>query len=193
MRNNYILVTDSLIEPITLQEVKTYLRIDTNDYDNILTPLIKTVRQLAEKITGRDFINKTWKTYLDCFPQCGIEIKKSKLQSITSIKYYSDSVQIILDPSVYYITDESTYASIYLACNKFYPKTDHCRRQAIEITFVSGYGLLASDVPQALRQAMITHVAYLFNNTGDCADDGAALFRSMYLPYILAQKLVLVI
>ena len=190
---NYILVTDSAVEPITLAEVKTYLRIDTTDYDNILTPLIQTVRQLAEKITGRDFINKTWKTYLDRFPTCeGIEIKKSKLQSITSIKYYTDSVLTLLASSVYYNTEDASYSSIYLVDGQSYPTTD-CRKQAVEIIFVSGYGATASDVPQALRQAMITHVAYLFENTGDCADGGVAQFKSMYLPYILAQKLVLVI
>ena len=190
---NYILQTDSASEAVTLDEVKTYLRIDGTDYDAILTPLIKSVRQLAEKITGRDFINKTWKTYLDYFPSCEeIEIKKSKLQSINSIQYYTNGVLTTLASSVYYITDEDSYSSIYLVDGQSYPLVD-CRKQAVEIVFVSGYGASASDVPQALKQAMITHIAYLFENSGDCSDGGESLFKSMYFPYILPQKMVLVI
>ena len=77
----YILLNDSSTEPLTLSEVKTHLRIDGTDYDSILTPLIKTVRQLAEGITGRDFINKTWQLYLDQLYD-GFVIQKSKLQSM---------------------------------------------------------------------------------------------------------------
>jgi len=207
---DYILTTDSATEPLTLAEVKTYLRIDTTDYDNILTPLITTVRQLAEKITGRDFINKTWTTYLDFFPSSNyfallpyvcnypydysIELKKSKLQSITSIKYYINDVLTTLSSSIYYISNEASYSSIYLTDGQSYPSVD-TRKQAVEIIFLSGYGATAADVPEALKQAMLVHIAYLFENTGDCADNssGGQQYKSMYLPYILPQKLVLVI
>tara|TARA_R110000787_G_scaffold287_1_gene921 strand:+ start:1094 stop:1681 length:588 start_codon:yes stop_codon:yes gene_type:complete len=184
---NYILITDSATESLTLAEVKTYLRIDGTDYDNILTPLIKTVRQLAEKITGRDFIDKTWKTYLDYFPgREGIELRKSKLQSVTSINYYNKNTLTLLNAADYYITNEVDYSSIYLIEGQSYPATDN-RRQAVEITFVSGYGADADAVPQALKQAMLSHVAYLFENTGDCTDSGEAQFKQMYFPYILSQ------
>ena len=191
---NYILVTDSATEPLTLAEVKTYLRIDGTDYDSILTPLIKTVRQLAEKITGRDFINKTWKTYIDYFPgYCeGIEIKKSKLQSITDIKYYLSTVLTTLSSAVYYFTDEDTFSSIYLVDGQSYPTID-VRKQSVVITFVSGYGADATYVPQALKQAMLSHIAFLFENTGDCADNGEAQFKGMYLAYTVHQNMILVI
>lgn len=192
---NYILVTDAASEPVTLSEVKTYLRIDGTDYDNILTPLITTVRQIAENITGRDFINKTWKTYLDSFPTCyreGIQIKKSKLQSITSLKYYTDEVLTLFDSSNYYVSEEDTYSSIFIKDSASWPSIDF-RKQAIEIIFVSGYGADATYVPQALKQAMLSHIAYLFENTGDCSDNGTSQFKSLYLTYILPQKLVLAI
>lgn len=210
---NYILVTDSASEPVTLTEVKTYLRIDGTDYDNILTPLITTARQLAEKITGRDMINKTWKTYLDYFAfgaypssytnivlnsygffESGyaIELAKSKLQSITSIKYLVDDVLTVYDSSNYYITNESDYSSIYLTSSATAPTVD-VKKQAVEIIFVSGYGASSSDVPQALRQAILAHIAYLFNNPDDCDSSGNALANSIYAPYIVTNKLFYII
>lgn len=188
----YILAEDAASEPLTLSEVKTHLRLDGSDYDDILTPLIKTARQFGEEITGRDFINKTYKCYLDAFPTyCDgrILIKKSKLQSITSIKYYLDDVLTTLDSSIYYITDSPTYASIYLKNNQSYPVTIDERKQAVEITFVAGYGASASSVPQGLKQAMLSHITYLYKNAGDCANDYLQ-FRELYFPYIIADKLV---
>lgn len=186
---NYTLVTDATSEPITLNEVRNHLRIDGIDYDAILTPLIKTVRQIAEKTTGRDMINKTWRTYLDCFPSYnGIEIKKSKLQSITSIKYYINDVLTTQDSNSYYFTDEE-YSSIEIKNSYSWASSDE-RKQAVQITFVAGYGADATFVPQALKQAMLSHVAFLYENAGDCVDSGEAQFKKLYFPYILPQLLV---
>lgn len=191
--NTYILVTDAASEPITLDEVKAALRIDGTDYDAVLTPLITTARQIGERITGRDFINKTWKTFLHCFPSdCeGITIEKSKLQSITSIKYYSGGSQLTLNSANYYKTEEADYSSIYLVENQSYPATDQ-RKQAIEITFVSGYGTTAENVPQAIRSALISMVVALYENAGDCAEGGEgseAQFKKLLYTFIIAQKL----
>lgn len=195
MAKDYILETDAAEEPITLAEVKTALRIDGTDYDSILTPLIKTARQIGEKITGRDFVNKTWKLYMDEFPCAdseGIEIEKSKLQSITSIKYYIDSVLTTLSSANYYKTNDANYSSVYLVENQAYPNTDS-RKQAVEIIFVSGYGASASDVPQAIKQALISMVVALYENAGDCAESSngqMAQFKYLFSGYIIPQKLV---
>lgn len=204
---NYILSTDAATEPLTLAEVKTFLRITTTDYDDILTPLIKTARQLCEKITGRDMINKTWVTYLDNF-SCGfypnnfypfsynsdysIGLLKSKLQSITSLEYYIDDVLTTFDATKYYITDEADYAAIYLKKNQSFPSIDD-RRQAVKITFVSGYGVDAASVPEALKEGMKFHISALFDNAGDCSGCDSSLYMKFYLPYKVSKLLFRVI
>ena len=181
----YILLTDSAIEPISLSEVKTHLRIDTNDYDNILTPLIKTARNLAESYTGRDFINKTWELYLDSF-QSGLELKKTKLQSITSFQYILNNVLITFDSSKYYFTKSENYSKIYLKSSESFPSFDDIK-QAIKITFVSGYGATTNDIPQGLKNALLNHIAYLFENAGDCSDT-KEIYQN-YLPYTAPKQL----
>lgn len=187
--SNYVLVTDSASEPITLSEVKTHLRIDGSDYDSILTPYIKTARQIGEKVTGRDFINKTWKTFVNDFPcsDVGIEIQKSKLQSITSIQYYVDDSLTTFDSSNYYFTEsDNQYSQIFVNDGVSYPSNVDNRKQAVVITFVSGYGADASDVPQALKQAMLSHISYLYYNAGDCtSQEGVAQYQSLYSAYKL--------
>lgn len=206
---NYILITDAATEPLTLDEVKEFLRIDGNDFDDILTPLIKTVRQLAEKYTGRDMINKTWKTYLDNFHlrsyegycynniypwyscgDVGIEILKSKLQSISSIQYYKDGSLTTFSSSNYYATDESDYSSIYLSDGSSFPSDVDKRKQAVVIEFVSGYGATSASVPEALKEAMLYHIAALFENAGDCNDCESDLYKDLYAPYKLTRLLL---
>jgi uncharacterized phiE125 gp8 family phage protein len=196
---NYILVSEIGSELLTLSDIKTHLRLDGSDYDSILTPLIKTSRLIGEKITGRDFIEKEYKTYLDYFPNYsygyydnynnyeGIEIRKSKLLSITSIQYYDENnVLQTLSSSDYYITNEADYSSIFINKDKSFPNT-YCRKQAVIITFKTSF----PNFPQDLKQAMLSVCSYLFENTGDCVNEGNSQFKSLFFPYIISQIFLL--
>lgn len=188
----YILITDAITEVVTLAEIKAFLRIDGNDFDNILTPFIKVSRQIGEKITGREFVEKEFKTYLDYFPSsnyCGIELRKSKLKSITSIQYYDESnVLQTLDANDYYFTDSPEYSSIYLKKDKSFPNT-YDKKQAVIITFKADY----PNRPEAIKQACLSVCSYLFENSGDCIiDENNSLFQQLFYPYILGQKLFIV-
>lgn len=187
---NYILSSEIGSEVLTLADIKTHLRLDGSDYDSILTPLIKTSRQIGEKITGRDFIEKEWKTYLDEFPvsNCiGIELRKSKLKSITSVQYYDENNALqTLSASDYYTTEEADYSALFIKCDKSFPQT-YCRKQAVIITFRTDY----PNFPQDLKQAMLSACSYLFENTGDCTNDGNSQFKSLFFPYIISQLFLL--
>lgn len=185
---NYILVSEIGSEPLTLNDIQTHLRLDGLDYVCILTPMIKTSRLIGEKITGRDFIEKEWRTYLDYFPTCeGIELRKSKLLSITSIQYYDENnVLQTLSSDDYYITQEADYSSIFIKSDKSFPRT-YCRKQAVIITFRTSF----PNFPQDLKQAMLSVCQYLFENTGDCINDGNSQFKSLFFPYIISQIFLL--
>lgn len=188
---NYILVTGpGATLPVSLSDVKTWLKIPnslTVD-DNLITALIKSSAGIFEKITGRDLINKTYRTSLDSFPcvdglsyysgvsslapqyhDNGIIIRKSKLQSITSIQYYKDGVLTTWASSNYYITDLPDYSAIYLVADKEFPNDVDVRKQAVVITFVAGYGSSDASVPEDVKQALLQFIAYLYENRGDCA------------------------
>jgi uncharacterized phiE125 gp8 family phage protein len=185
---NYILTTDATSEVITLAEIKTFLKVDGTDYDSILTPFIKVSRQIGEKITGRDFVEKEYKTFLDSFPYWhGIEIRKSKLKSITSIQYYDvNNALQTLSSSDYYFTNDADYSSIYINNDKIFPTT-YERKQAVIITFKVDY----PNFPATLKQAMLSVCAYLYENAGDCVNENNSQFKSLFFPYIIPQKFII--
>lgn len=89
------LITTPAAEPITLDEAKNHLKVDSADDNALISTLIKTARQLTERETKRALITQTWKLYLDESP-AEIYIPKPPLQSVESIKTIS-SVESIVD------------------------------------------------------------------------------------------------
>lgn len=188
---DYLLITGTSTLAVSLANTKAWLKIPstlTAD-DTLITYLIKAATGYFEKITGRDLITKTYRTYLDNFPVVnglyyysgvspllpqyqdnGIWLRKSRLQAIASIKYYLDGVQVTWDSANYYTTISSDYSAIYLVNDANFPSGIDVRKQAIEINFTAGYGTDDTSVPDDVQQAILCFISYLYDNRGDCAD-----------------------
>jgi len=178
-------------EPITLGEAKDHLRVQNNSDNTYITSLITSSRQEVEEYTGLAIINQTWTGYLDRFPNIDnnhwfdgiiqapinlntkaseIEIPKRPLQSITHIKTYSDDdVATIISTNDYQVTTYNApnpkKGKITLRDGKLWPSFTR-NADGVEIKFIAGYGS-ASDVPEALKQAIKIIVAYRYCNRED--------------------------
>jgi hypothetical protein len=56
------------IEPVALDDMKNYLRVEIDDDDALITSLITAAREACEVFTNRSFINKGYIQCLDSFP-----------------------------------------------------------------------------------------------------------------------------
>jgi hypothetical protein len=67
------IVTPPSVEPVSLAEARSYLRVDADvtSEDALITDLIAAARQDAEKITWRALVMQTWRATLDRFPGPG--------------------------------------------------------------------------------------------------------------------------
>lgn len=92
------LISAPASEPISLEEAKNHLRVDGAEDNTLISALIVTARQLAEKETKRAFITQTWEMCLDKVVE-EIEIPKPPLQSIESIKTISATETIVDETS----------------------------------------------------------------------------------------------
>jgi uncharacterized phiE125 gp8 family phage protein len=162
MNYNLTLYTAPTTEPLTLDEVKSYLRIDTSDDDVYLWSLLTTARKFCESFQNRVYITQTWEVSFDNWPCSVIELPKGNLQSITHIKYTdSDNVITTIDSGDYVVSTRGMLGKVAPAYGKSWPSFTPCPLDPIVIRYVCGYGT-ADDVPEQVKQAMYLLISHWY-------------------------------
>lgn len=190
--------------PVTLQQVKDQLRIFDDDNDDLLTLYIEAATEYAEQFTRIDFITRTYETFRDFFPgalnyygyyaiypyysgNIGFEIRRSPLQSVEKIEYYSQGVLTLVDPSIYYNTLQQEYSVILSKDDEFWPNDADEQLQTILITFKNGIGDTSDDIPANIQLAIMQIVTAMYENRGDCAVCDCAQFAPATAMHLLKQ------
>ena len=123
-------ITEPTQEPLSLQEVKDYLRVEDSTDERTIRPLIETARRFCEEHTGRTLVQTTFRQFLDSMsdhiplnegmttgPDLNyyrnyITLAKSPLVSITHVKTYNDSDEATtFSSSKYYVDNTLIYNS----------------------------------------------------------------------------------
>lgn len=159
----YILTGPASGEPLSLTEAKTHLRVETNDEDTLISDLIAAARAHLEAVTGLVLLTQQFRLALDEWPEAGvIQITRTPVQTIDVMVIYDE----LGDPQALALQDmvldgRARPARLHLA------QTPRPGRDlnGIEIEFTAGFGL-AEDVPVALRQAMLSHIAHMYEFRG---------------------------
>jgi len=195
-------VTPPASEPITLDEAKAHLRQDVSAEDSLIETLIQVAREHTENVTGRALITQTWKYALDDFPpfywqphnhrhhvhdQHAIRLPKAPVQSVESVEYVApDGSNQTVDASVYRVDSVSEPARVTEADGSHWPTTNSVTN-AVTLTFKAGYGDTASDVPAAIRQAILLLIGHWYDHRRTVEGDGMAEMpmsaKSLLAPY----------
>lgn len=103
-----VIVTQPTVEPITLAEAKSHLRVDSDFTadDSLISGLIVAARQEAEQICRRALIKQTWKLAIDQFPAPNM--------NISSANWYGPQWGIAPGPLSVVRPDGATGYEIYL-------------------------------------------------------------------------------
>ena len=142
------------VEPVSVSEAKTHLRVETSDDDTYIGSLISAARQLVELQTRRTLITQSFELTLDRFPQGAIRIPRSPVQSITSIVYLDENGdEQTLDSSLYRLNETTIVASVAPEYGESWPST-LATTKSVTLTFVAGYGDAADDVPEPIKHAI---------------------------------------
>jgi uncharacterized phiE125 gp8 family phage protein len=149
-------------EPVTLDEAKLHLRVDSDADDTLITALIQAAREHVEAVTERALMAQTWTERQDGFPAV-LALRGGVVSAVASVKYVdADGVQQTLDPSAY-LTDLTTEpATVRPVYGTEWPTT---REQpgAVAVQYSVGYADAAS-VPAALKAAILLLVGDLYAN-----------------------------
>lgn len=157
--------------PVTLDEVKAQLRIPLTDasQNDQLTCDINAVSNFFECFTNTYLITTTFNLLADCWQNC-YELRRSQLQSVESVKYLdTDNAEQTVSADDYYNTDETYYSKVVFEDTFDFPQLS-TRLQNITIQFKVGFGDADTDIPCDIKQALLEHITFIYNNRGDCID-----------------------
>lgn len=157
-----VLVTPPAEEPVTLEEAKLHLRLDTTAEDSLISALIVAAREYVEMYTRRQLVTATWELSLDAWPLC-IRPPKPPLQVVTGITYM-DSAETLqtVDPTMYRVDTTREPGRILVATGVSWPAVVRVPG-AIRVTYEAGYGA-ASAVPATFKQAMLLYMADMYEH-----------------------------
>ena len=154
--------TPPALEPVTLTEAKTHLRITSSDDDTYITALIVAAREWCETYTGRQFVTATYTATMEAFSDSRIVLPKPPLISVTSVKYYDTAnAQQTLSATYYASLTHATPGYVELNYNYSWPST-YTRSDAVEIIYTAGYGATAASVPDCVKHAMKILVSHMY-------------------------------
>ena len=181
-----LLTGGPLGEPVSLNEAKAHMRVDSADEDMLISGLITSARIYIETSTAQVLLTQNWSYFLDGWPSDNIvRLPLSPVQSITSVKVYdAGDVAATVSPGDYYTDTISGPARIIMRAGQAWPVPGR-PLNGIEIGFSAGYGTLDSDVPATLRQAMLLLVAHWYEHREPVLLDG----RAVKVPHSVAALL----
>ncbi len=151
------LVTAPTVPPLDLDDVKTHLKVDVDDDDELIVSWIQAARGHVETFTHRAVPLQTWDYALDCVPYDGvIWLPKPPVVSVTSLSYVDTAGVTQTWASSNYRTDLPTgpqagRGRITTAYAVPWP-TVRSVTGALTVRFVCGYAPTA--VPDEIKAAM---------------------------------------
>jgi uncharacterized phiE125 gp8 family phage protein len=160
-----IKVVDATTEPVSVAEAKLYLRIDNDDEDFLVGALITAARQLAEGEMQRTLLSTTLEMRTDSFGEA-LRLEWPRVLGIESLQFLdADGELAILDPADYVLDNANDVTPAYLvpAYGKAWPDT-FGEINAVRVRYVAGFGSSPADVPQAIKQWILLHVADMHAN-----------------------------
>ncbi len=152
-------------EPVTLDELKDYLRIDDTSQDDLLNVLIEAARVRVEQQTRRALITQTVTAVFADWPgdaSDGLVLPVGNAAAISSVKYYdADNTQQTVSSADYFLVAATQPARLIFK-DAFTSPDVFDREDAVEVVFTAGFGASAASVPQLLKVAVMGLAAYWF-------------------------------
>lgn len=179
-------VTEASTYPLEVKDVKNFLKLDENEDELYVRSLIGSATEYVESYTSLSLINRTLKLSLDYLSEIDvplwegtrtgpditirktiINLPSSPVSSVTHIKTFDDQdTETTFASSKYYVDTASKPARIILRSGETWPTALRVGN-AVEITYVAGYGTSPKQVPEQIRLAMMQYIAFMYEHRGD--------------------------
>ena len=180
-------------EPLSLDEVKEHLRIESSAEDALLQVYIEAAREICEHNTSRVLVTQTWESVFDAFPDSSgdeqgvqhdmlvlarpatrtlrqglaLALPVGPVQTIESIRYRDQNGEWQTMDSDAYVRDHVTGVENIYPGPDGWPEVD-ASGQAVCVRYVAGYGGRWAT-PAALRVWMLLRIGAMYENREEYA------------------------
>lgn len=164
------LITAPTLEPVSIETMRAFLRVDSNTEDVVIAGLISASRAKGEELSRRAWLTQTWEQTFDAWPASKqLVVWRPPLQSVVSVKYYDES-------NVEHLwTDYTLDLRVEPGRVLFntLPEDSLLESDGIVVRFIAGYGNTPPLVPTQLTDAVIALVSrwYEHRESRDVPDE----------------------
>lgn len=169
-------VSSATGEPVTVEEVKSHLRLDdSTEEDTLLANFIMSARRLAENKMRRTILDTTYKVVLDGFPSYSatIELPYPPLSTVSSnvtVNFIMDTTIVDdttqVDSTAYRVDYDTEPARIYPVYGNEWPScvvSSADRKDGVWVQYHAGY-INRSRVPDPIKLWIKMKVASMYEN-----------------------------
>ncbi|WP_202948133.1 head-tail connector protein [Sinorhizobium fredii] len=156
------------VKPVSLEEARAHLRVDVDDEDTLITALIDAAISYLDGwsgVLGRCLVNQVWKQSLSDWPACRFIRLPFPDVSAATVKYFdAANAEQTVSASLFERLEDERGTIIWFGDEFTYPTVFDDRRDGVLVEFTAGYGASATDVPAALRHAMLLIIGHWYEN-----------------------------
>lgn len=156
------LISPPTNSPVSLDETKSFLRVDGSDDDALIATLIHAAVAGLDGERGelgRAILSQTWRLERDCFPRGALELPLPPTIAVDSVAYVDTTgASVTMAPADYAVTGAGSFGFARVT------PTSGCWPvgSSVSVTFRAGFGEAPEDVPADLRAAILARVALAY-------------------------------
>lgn len=169
----YKIKTDTAQIPVSVAELKHYLRVVSDDVaqDTLIRSLIVAATKTIETEAHISVLDRVYTYFFNDFTSEELLITLKPASSVDAVRYYDGENELqTLGTSVYEADIIKYRAMVLLKSGQSFPAT-YPKNNAVEIDVTIGFGAIAVDVPEDLRLAIKMLAAHWFDNRGLIGDE----------------------
>lgn len=162
----YRTTTAPATEPLSVSDVKNYLKVDFSTDDTLIALLIAAAREAVEKYCQIALIEQTITEKFPKFQGYGLRLSVAPLLAVTGITYRdSNGTTQTLSTDLYGTFPELRPPMVYRKFGKTLP-TVQPGFDSVTAVYTAGYANAAA-VPAPIRQAILLMIADWYDNRAD--------------------------
>lgn len=160
--SDWYIKTGPATEPVTLEEVKAFIKVDGSVEDSFLEQCILAARKAMEGHLGRSLITQTIVLRLNSWPENVLTLPRPPLISVVQVRTLdeSDAATVYASSNYYLMTGERS--QLVIKWGKTPPVNTDRSYGGYEVEYTAGYGAAAANVPEAIRQAILQWIAAIY-------------------------------